>query len=682
MSQDTPASPALSLIEDLSQATTTLAISQQLLQWFRQGGAEEAEARFHALLAALEQQPETTAKLAKVFFQGLQETHIYPALVTLGIFSRRGFTREFISRFYERLNPAPKQLDNLRDVMGLIVDSSSDEVWLKALPARAWLDLFACLEKQLPGEQAQELRCHLFKENLHALEMLSIWVAAEELEPDLMRLDRRLLELDSPLVALQREMHRLIASGWQQLNDPQQPLGDADHFWVMLDQSREQVARLRRRGAGAGSSVALAHLLERLDQTLNRLEALLTCILATSAEEQQRAQGQLVQDLLLASAEKKSLKSLWQRSSWMLSRSITQNKSDHGEHYIARDRQSYFALMRSAAGAGFIIALMALLKITIESWGLSRGWEAVLVSLNYGLGFMLVHLLRLTIATKQPAMTAASFAAEVEKGENARASHRRLASLLVEVNRSQWAAVWGNVSTALLLASGLSLIYVWFVGSSLLTSQEVAYQLQALAPITGLALFYAAIAGVWLFCSGILAGFFDNRADYLEVRLRLRYHPLMQRLFKEQRRARLADYLHDNYGALAGNFIFGVLLGATGYIGYLTGLPLDIRHVAFSSANLGYATVSGGLDLLAFLGYLVLVLLIGFVNLWVSFALALKVALKARGTELGSFRGLFVSVLEEIKHRPLSFFFPLQAVQQALKQDAKEPASKDSSADS
>ena len=36
-----------------------------------------------------------------------------------------------------------------------------------------------------------------------------------------------------------------------------------------------------------------------------------------------------------------------------------------------------------------------------------------------------------------------------------------------------------------------------------------------------------------------------------------------------------------------------MLLGLTGLVGYLTHLPLDIRHVAFSSANLGYSAVSG-----------------------------------------------------------------------------------------
>ena len=663
---------ARQLLEELLQAPTTLAISQHLLHWFREGGATSAEVRFAALLQVLQEDPAQTAQIAQVYFQGLLETHIYPALVTLGIFSRRGFTREFIARVYERFNPAPRDLDNLRDALGLMVNTSDDEAWLEVLPAEAWLDLYLCLEQSLDDELPLNLRQYLFKETLHALEMLSIWVAAEELEPDLMRLDRRLLELDSPLVALQREINLLVLSGWRQLDDLEQPLHDPAHLWVMLDQTREQVARLRRRGAGSGSSVSLAHLLERLDQTLDRLERLLTCLVASSEASRHQARGQLVRELLRASAEKKSLKSLWQRSSWMLSRSITQNKSDHGEHYIARDRRSYFNLMRSAAGAGLIIAVMALVKISVEGWGLSRGWEALLVSLNYGLGFVLVHLLRLTIATKQPAMTAASFAAEVEKGDNAKASHRRLAGLLVEVNRSQWAAVWGNVTTAVLLASGLALLSTWLVSRPLLSGEEVSYQLQALAPITGLALFYAAIAGVWLFCSGIIAGFFDNRAEYLNMRQRLRYHPVMLRLFEEDRRARLADYLHDNYGALAGNFIFGLLLGGTGYIGYLTGLPLDIRHVAFSSANLGYASVSGGLGVLEFLGYLVLVLMIGFVNLWVSFALALKVALKARDTQLGSFQGLLGCIFDEVRQRPLSFFFPVQAVQAQISQQPQD----------
>ena len=122
----------------------------------------------------------------------------------------------------------------------------------------------------------------------------------------------------------------------------------------------------------------------------------------------------------------------------------------------------------------------------------------------------------------------------------------------------------------------------------LLGPGAAAYQLEALHPFASAALFHAAIAGVWLFVAGLIAGFFDNRGAYLDLGGRLRAHPRLRRRLRADRLERLATYVEANYGALAGNFLFGVLLGATGYVGHLTGLPLDIRHVAFSSANLGY----------------------------------------------------------------------------------------------
>ena len=266
-------------------------------------------------------------------------------------------------------------------------------------------------------------------------------------------------------------------------------------------------------------------------------------------------------------------------------------------------------------------------------------------------------------------MTAASFAQEVERGENGRAVNRKLASLLIDVNRSQWAAVWGNVSVAIVLASSIALATVLLRGTPLLDADQVGYQLAAISPFSSLALLYAAIAGIWLFCAGIIAGFFDNRANCLELRLRLFHHPLLKKLLRDGPRQQFADYLHDNYGALAGNFFFGILLGMTGYLGYISGLPLDIRHVAFSSANLGYSAVSGDIGILSFLLYLLFVLLIGFVNLWVSFTLALTVALRARGTRISRLPLLLKSIWEQARQQPLNLFFPVNAIKQAMTED-------------
>lgn len=657
---------AVTLVRSVSEQRCAVTLVTTLVNWLSYNGLGVDHAqRPLKLRDAFETNPKHAAAISEVLFNWLGEVNIYPALVNLGIFSRRGFFRETASRVYERLNPAPRDQNDFKDVLVQIFNGKPEALWLQHGGSDAMLGCFDALVANCDAATLRKMQGHFREESLYALEMLAIWVAAEEIEPDLMRLDRRLTSIDSPFIALSREMNLFVESGKQQLADPELALLDTAHLDVMMQQSREQVERLRRRGAGVGSSVAVAHLLERLEQTLDRIDLLVDMLISEPAVQRQKLFS-LFSTLIQASTEQNSLSALWRSSTQMLSKSITVNKSGHGEHYITRDKSQFFALMRSAAGAGVIIALMALLKIYIDSLELSPFQRSVLFSLNYGLGFVLVHMLHFTIATKQPAMTAASFALEVERGENGRAVNRKLAALLIDVNRSQWAAVWGNVSSAILLAACIAL-GSWFIRDEpLLTAEVVAYQLKAISPLAGLALVYAAIAGLWLFCAGIIAGFFDNRANCLELRLRLFHHPLLKKLLRDAPRQKLADYVHDNYGALAGNFFFGVLLGMTGYIGYLTGLPLDIRHVAFSSANLGYSAVSGEIGLLSFLLHLVFVLLIGFVNLWVSFTLALTVALRARGTSISRLPLLLKSLWEQAKQQPLNLFFPVNAIKQTM----------------
>ncbi|WP_051678551.1 site-specific recombinase [Thiomicrospira pelophila] len=626
----------------------------------------EAPALLEAIIECFESDQAHAIKFGALFHEWLACIHLYPALVGLGLFSRHGLMREIASRTYDRLIPPPMDSDSSEDTLSRLFNKKTDKDWFVNIPAELWLKLYDTLTRHAPQQKLDNSAYHFKQECLYALEMLGIWVAAEELEPELMRIDKRLVDIDSAFIGLQRELHAFVNIENQRLEDPLISPYDNQHIWVMLEQCQEQVDNLRRRAAGcAGSSMGVSNLLERLEQTLQRIELLLVILINENTDKQRTKILELWRILVIAAAEKNSLAIVFRKGIHTLSLSITENKSDHGEHYIAKDAPAFFSLIGSAMGAGVVIAIMAWIKIQIEAMGLSPLKETVWISLNYGLGFVLVHFLSFTIATKQPAMTAASMAAEVEHSKAGRAAHPKLARLLIDVNRSQWAAVWGNVSTAILTALAISFIVVWQMNEPVLTPDFVTYHWQALAPFSSLALLYAAIAGVWLFCSGIIAGYFDNRADYLELRLRLRQLRLFN-IFGSNIANKLANYLHENYGAIMGNFFFGVMLGTTGYIGYLIGLPLDIRHVAFSSANLGFITLSSPLDIGTFLLGLVFVLMIGFVNLWVSFSLALWVALKSRGARIGSFSGLLLNVLLEIKHNPLRFFFPVVIMQKSL----------------
>jgi site-specific recombinase len=92
----------------------------------------------------------------------------------------------------------------------------------------------------------------------------------------------------------------------------------------------------------------------------------------------------------------------------------------------------------------------------------------------------------------------------------------------------------------------------------------------------------------------------------------------------------------------------------------LLGLPIDIRHITFSSAFVGFASFS--LDFMlswqagayAALG----LVLIGLINLAVSFSLALYVAMKSRKVQFNQWRTLLVSLAKRLNEHPAEFIMP------------------------
>ncbi|MDO4434071.1 MAG: recombinase [Alysiella sp.] len=623
-----------------------------LTDWLRRGKAKNAAIRINALLNVLQDDNELAKRTAIMLCRWLCSVRLYPLLISAGIFSRDGFASELLGRWYEAVNPAYKDPSDLRDVFSQLFAHENDGEWIDAIPTKTWLRFLHLMMRYTPEHDRETVQQYMLQEGLHAIEMLSVWVAAEELDPDLIRLDKKLLDRDSPFVALNREVSYWVLSRWQGKEF------DTAHLGVMMDQCHRQVETLRKKGtgAGAGSSLSVAHLLERLEQTLNRMTLLMAVFMPQHISP--RKMLALTGTLAKAAAEQHSLYWLWKRSIKMLSRSITQNTSSHGEHYITRNKKEYMGMLYSAAGGGVLIALMSLLKIHFGRVIENQFWLSFAEGLNYGLGFALIFILHFTVATKQPAMTASRFAALVERTESGKAVNMKLAQLLVDVFRSQAAAVAGNVGVAVFVAMMIALIFRLSTGMPLLTADEVQYQIKAIDP-TRATLWYAAIAGVWLFCSGIISGFFDNRCDYLNMRQRLFHHPILKRMLPEKWRLRLADYWHHNYGSIMGNLCFGMLLGMSGFIGHTTGLPFDIRHVAFSSANVGYFTFSGG-GFWLFWQSMVFVLLIGLVNLTVSFLLTLSVALRSRETKIESWWAILQCVGQIMRERPLSLILPTQ----------------------
>lgn len=620
-----------------------------ICHWFRQGETTHTAHQLQLLTQTLEENPHIAQQVATLLTQWFCDLRLYPLLISTGILGREGFGKAFKTRLYDKFNPAFKDKNDLRDVFYLLFNDADDEDWIHQISLQNWRKLFNLLAKYTTDSKRERLFSHLRQEGFFAIEMLSIWIAAEDIEPELMRLDPILLDRDSPFVALQREVSHWLNAHRQQL------AFDSSHLEVMHSQSLVLVERLRKKGAESGSSLSIAHLLERLKQSLERLRLLIHIFSKPHLSPSHLLH--LIGDIAISAVRQHSLSDLIKQSIGMLSRTITQNTSDHGEHYITRNRNEYFAMFLSAAGGGALIALMALFKLYLGTQIEDKIWKGLAEGLNYGLGFTLIFMLHCTVATKQPAMTAARFAEAVERSPQGR--NMKLAQLLIDVFRSQSVAVLGNVVMAVGLASVIAYYYAQHVGAPLLDQENIHYQLASIDPTKG-TLWYAAIAGFWLFFSGIISGYFDNRSNYLNTRMRLRQHPCLKLLMTEKCRARFADYIHDNYGSIMGNLSFGMLLGVTGIIGYLLALPLDIRHVAFSSANVGYAVVSGHLGWAVFWQSLAFVLLIGLVNLIVSFSLTLWLALRSLNAKIDSWWDIFICIFKILRKKPLSLLLPVQ----------------------
>lgn len=637
-------------LADYAERNDAFAIINGLAAWLRKGKKKRALQHINQLIETLQQDEKLCCDIANILTRWLCQMRLYPLFVSAGIFSREGFAREMSQRLYEKLNPAYKDPSDLRDVFWLMFQKESDKNWLQAIPIETWIVLFHLLRKSANEYERQIAQNYIRREGFHAIEMLSIWIAAEALEPDLIRIEPKLLDRDSPFVALNRETNAWLLA---RVNGED---FDDSHLYVMLEQCRDLVETLHKKGTGTGASMSVAHLLTRLEQTFDRIELLLDVFAPEKTPP--RCLLKLTGTLAMASAAQHSIGGLWRRSVKMLSRSITQNTSSHGEHYITRTKKGYWQMFGSAALGGMLIALLTLFKVYLGRQINNSFLYSLASGLNYGIGFMLIFIVHGTIATKQPAMTASHFAAAVEKNEKGHALCIKLAYLLIDVVRSQVAAVLGNVLMAVSVACVIAGVFAWQHHAPILSNTEASHLLDSINPI-GWTLWYAAIAGFWLFCSGIISGFFDNRSDYLNVRLRMRHHPVLKRMLPEKLRAWLADYMHQNYGSLMGNLCFGLLLGLTGFVGHAFGVPLDIRHVAFSSAGVGYAAVSSGLSIFVFIKYLLFVLLIGLTNLLVSFSLTLWLALRSREAKIDSWWSIIQAARHILKGNRASLFFPV-----------------------
>ncbi len=625
-------------------------------------GDEQCNRRYALMLERLENDESLRTAFRHHVIHFIGSRRLLSFFTDSGILPGTGFFSEWWRILGNRLLPEVPDERRMKDCLHLIFSDRNDWRWLETVPAelshRFW-------EILAPPESFREMdRRGVQEQMLDALLLLAHRVSGLGLEGELMRASPN-LDDDSPrFVALSAEALEFVRGFRAGLDGDESRFDKGDQLLVIVDQCQDTLNRIRKRALTIGTSLHLSYVLTRSEQSLTRITELTRILTAglreVPHEEAIRDWSTFAREVFLAENRRHSLRHYMQQLSGVLAVRVTENAARSGEHYICENRADYRRMWFSAAGAGVFIGIMALLKIKAAALGAPLFVEAFLFSMIYGLGFVAIFLLGFTVATKQPAMTAQTLAGLLDDLKPTRqADLDRLADVAAAVSRSQLAAIGGNVMVALPVAMVVSLAFALIAGSPPVSSDKAGHLMADLDPLSW-AIPHAAIAGFYLFLSGLISGYFDNRAAYASIGPRIARLGWLQRLAGKVRAARIGNYIESRLGGIMGNFLFGCMLGSTGMVGTLLGLPLDIRHIAFSSANLGYAFGGFGFSMAwqTLLWGALGVALIGLTNLGVSFALALRTAMGARRIAFAHWGPLLAALGRRFRQRPGSFVRP------------------------
>lgn len=618
--------------------------------------------RYSLMLTMLEADPDLRLAFSNHVVHFIATRRLVNFFTDSGILPGTGFFSEWWRILGHRLLPEAPDERRLKDCLHVIFERADDWQWLEQIPAkhsqRFWM-LVA------PGESLNANDWHAIQgQMLDAVLLTAHRISGLGVDSELMRATPHFDDEMPRFTALSAEAMDFVNEFRASQQSPEAPGDDGSQLLVIVDQCRDTLSRIRKRALTVGTSLHLSYLLTRSEQSLTRLEELVGILAAarqntTYRQATERWAG-FARAAFVAENRRNSLRYYISQLSSLLAVRVTENAARSGEHYICETKSDYSHMWRSAAGAGFFIGVMALLKIFVTHLNAPLLIEAFLFSMIYGLGFVAIYLFGMTVATKQPAMTAqtlASLLGDLKPTRNA--DLQRMVDVVAAVFRSQIAAILGNVMVALPIAIGIGIGLSNLLGEPVIGIGKAAHLMADLDPLSW-ALPHAAVAGFYLFLSGLITGYFENKAAYAEIAPRIGRLRWLRRLLGRERAGRVGTYIQDRLGGIMGNFLFGCMLGSTGILGILIGLPLDIRHIAFSSANLGYALTGFQFDLplRAILWAGLGVALIGFVNLAVSFALAMRTALGARRVRLDNWSPLLRAIWQRFRQHPRSFLLP------------------------
>jgi site-specific recombinase len=604
-----------------------------------------SEASFNQCIEHLKNSESSKLRLKNYIDRVFYHKDITYTLVESGISNRTGFASEIIRKLKHTILPEEKDKVAFHQTLLTVFEHGK---LLKPSVLYKLEVLFEELEISLDfkGDFLQ-------KELLHAVEVLSYRITATAIESEFIQKFKRNETLHS--FVQQNKVVQQLMNNHQPNTLPNNEL--ITQLIVVLDEATTDIQKLKSTANHQGASLQLTYSLNRVAQQITRLKALVMIYVNPVVTPQRLAE--LVFVVLQNETKKNSVRKQLNETTYLLAYQITEHESKTGEHYIAETKEDYKEMFVSSSKGGVFASLMTLIKIVLHHIPFAPFWQAFAYSVNYATGFVAIQITHSTLATKQPAMTAARIAHSLDTQKNDDQSIQALALTIGKVSRSQFVSFAGNLLVVFPLSFFIAFCYQLIFNDPIVNTKQAYDMLHEVHPYLNPTWFYACITGVFLFTSGIISGYYDNKVIYSNIPFRIRHHKGLQKVLSKRWLIRFSKYVEHNLGSLIGNICLGFFLGMAAFIGFIFGLPFDIRHITISSGNYAIAmfTLMGNVSWQYALVCLVGVLGIGMFNFLVSFGLAIFIAARSRKVKFHQFADLLKWTWVYVKKYPKDFFF-------------------------
>lgn len=598
-------------------------------------------ARIKYLVAQLERDPRLKKQVVDtfefVFLRLLTPNH----LAYTGLSSATSFQEELFERVEEKILPAKPLSASFESLLLESFPDGDESVLIDQVNG----DTIVLLVETLGF--SQQFASSLFKNTLSAAHRVSLDLVqiAELLRQD-MNLGQSDLfstiefKIESKLRAevLENGISALMIAGVSELSEQLQA---AESALVEMVEGHQK----------HGIKIEIVYGLQSYRKRAQRLRLVLQMLQAGNP----RYDG--IRDFLSQSIfdvhQQKSLISFLAENFSLLTKRIVQTNSAVGEHYVTHTWKDFTQMFLSSLGGGAVTVLTVMIKHGTGQIGATGFVKGLVDSLNYSASFLLIQSLGFTLATKQPSATALHLAQALKKSLGQ--SRRTIVALL----RTQFIAVMGNF----IAVTPICFLIGWIafeIGMPLYKSDEVINVIES-SSYLGFAPFFAAITGILLFLSSLIAGWFENFSLSNELPSRIQENPFLLRWFGGKRAKQFALLIEHNSSAVAANFSLGILLGLVPQFVKFLGIPIEVRHITLASGSYFSALfqalrldVSLSLLLNSFLGLFV----IGFLNISISFILAFVLASIATQVSLQSLMRMLFWGLKLVLTKPWLLLIP------------------------